>query len=194
MFGLLLLLLGSVQAKEDVSLGKLVIPLTPSNPQYTGYIGMFELEAAGGATWTSDTPQFRCVGQGDYVEVHVQADAWPSRIPKKVTCTEDGGKRKVKAKIEIKDGLTKAMFAADGTLVMPRQAKTSVQYKGPPPRSDVVVGQGTIITLGIKCLVEAGPTLVVVADSEVKDGSGKCSVKSTSGEVVWIPISIVSVK
>ena len=47
--------------------------------------------------------------------------------------------------------------AEAGTLIMPREKKTSAIYDGPPPpgAGDLVVGQGKSGELGIRCSVEA---------------------------------------
>ncbi len=174
--------------------GWLEMPVTPSHPTIRDYIGLAKSPKDGGTEWVSDNPYFRCAGGGKYVEVTVEADNWPSVIPPKVTCTEVGRGRTTSLRVDIISRKHIPMFVTDGTLVMPRLKNSSASFEGPPPRADVVVGQGRTGELGIRCAVEAGPTLSVIVDTEEPDGEGECSLRTTSGETLLFPIRIVTVK
>lgn len=188
-----MLLYALALAAHAATLGVLEIPYTPSDGK-DEYATLVPVKGGtNGTTWTSSAKGFTCSASGDYVLVRITPETWPTVIPKKVRCTEDGGKRKADAKVHIRKGNHHSMFV-DGILVMPREKHTSAIYRGPALSDDVIVGPGQSETLGVTCKVEAGPVLVVAAGSENRDGSGRCSLKTRSGQAHWVKIKIVTVK
>lgn len=186
----LLLALASATDLESTTLGALRMPLTPSEG-HPSYMGVFEHAGAGAKTWQSDSPGFTCRGNVDLLEIVVEEASWPVEVPKKVTCLASDGK-KVKARTEIVAKRHVAMFVAGGTLILPRDAGTAVIYDGPSPHPDVVVQQGKTGSLAIRCEVRPGPVLRVIVEPEAKDGSGQCVLKDNHGEVVRVPMKIVT--
>lgn len=189
---LLLLALAHASPTETTHLGEVVMPLTPSEGHDT-YVGVFEHAGASGKEWVSDTQGFRCVPQGDLLEVVVERASWPREVPKKALCTASDGK-KVKVPVRVVAKRHTALFIADGTLVMPRSKGASVTYSGEPPRPDVVVQQGQTGSLGIRCEVEPGPRLEVVVEADTPDGEGVCTLKDKGGQPVRFPIKVVTAR
>jgi len=186
------LLLGLAMADEvdTVKLGEIVMPLTPSEG-HDSYTGVFDHEGASSKTWTSDTPGFQCRPRGDLLEIVVEKSSWPRDIPRKVMCTADDGK-KVKSKVNIEAKRHEPMFISDGTLVMPRIKGAAAYFTGPPPEGDLIVQQGQTGSLSIRCEVEPGPELKVTVDAEADDGEGMCALKDKAGQVVRVPIKVVT--
>ncbi|MFT4622037.1 MAG: hypothetical protein ACI8PZ_000690 [Myxococcota bacterium] len=184
----------AVVALAGTKPGWLEMPITPSHPNTKDYIGLAKAPSSSGSEWESDDPHFTCKGAGDFVEIRVQADNWPARMPSKVTCTERGRGRTASVRIDIVDHQIEPMFVSNGTLVMPRLKNASAAFKGAPPSPDVVVGQGKSGELGIRCAVEPGPTLSIIVAGDHEDGEGACELRTTTGAPVSVPIVIVTVK
>jgi hypothetical protein len=177
---------------DTTHLGEIVMPLTPSEGHDT-YVGVFDHTGASAKSWVSDTPGFACEPRGDLLEVVVRKASWPREVPKKVTCTADDNK-KVKAPVRVVARKHVAMFIADGTLLMPRAKNASVNFKGAPPQADLIVQQGQTGSLTIRCDVEPGPVLEVVVDAETPDSDGMCALKTKAGQVVRVPIKVVTAR
>ena len=175
---------------ETTTLGALRMPLTPSEG-HREYVGVFEHVGAATKTWQSDAAGFGCRPNGDLLEVVVDAATWPSVVPERVTCTASDGK-KVKSDVRIAAKRHEAMFVPDGTLVLPRDKKAAVIFDGPAPNPNMVVQQGKSGSLAIRCEVKAGPVLRVVVDPEFDDGSGSCTFKDSNGDIVRVPMRIVT--
>lgn len=188
------LLVGALAWADDrpASLGHLLMPLTPSEPQDV-YVGMLERPGAGATTWQAAEPGFTCRGVDDWLEVEVRRETWPSEVPKKVTCLADSGK-KVKVAVKLLSIRQEPMFVSDGTLVIPRDEKAAAIYQGPLPLPDVVVQQGKTADLFLHCDVLPGPTLKVLVDPDARDGVGLCLVKDRFGATLKVPLRVVTAR
>jgi hypothetical protein len=177
---------------ETTTMNGLRMPITPSEGHDT-YFGVFEHPGAAQKVWTSDTPGFQCRPNGDLLEVVVERASWPVDVPEHVTCTADD-RKKVKAKVEIVAKRHEAMFVPDGTLVMPRDPQTAAIFEGPPPFPDLIVQQGKAGSLGLRCEIRSGPVLRVIVEAETADGVGACSLRDSAGQVLRVPIKVVSAR
>jgi len=189
---LFLLAVAHANTADTTKLGEVVMPLTPSDG-YDTYVGVFDHEGASHKSWVSDTAGFQCVPRGDLLEVVVDKASWPREVPKKVTCTADDGK-KVKASVRIEASKHVAMFLHDGTLLMPRGKGASVTFSGPPPKPDLIVQQGQTGSLTIRCDVEPGPLLKVSVNADTPDSEGMCALKDKAGQVLRVPIKVVTAR
>lgn len=189
----MLVLLAQVALAQDLSaIGFLQIPLTPSDPHTDVYHGLAKQKEADGRDWASDTPGVTCKGTGDLVEFTVKRDSWPSHLDKKVYCTS--GKDKVKVKVVIRDPKLKAMITGDGTVVMPRLADETAHYKGPGPRTDLVVGIGKTKGLGAVCKALPGGEIDIEVTGNLDDGEGSCTFRNPHGEEVVVPFLVRTLK
>ena len=190
--GWMMMMGGAAHAQSGARLGILRMPITPFDEHRQEFHALIKHKLADGRVWVSDTEGFECLGNGEYVEVWVRGSSWPAKVPKRVVCSSDVGK--VKAKIEIADNKLQPMFLPNGYLIMPREKGESAIYNGPSPRQDVGVQVGQSGSLSILCQVEAGQQLNVVAYPDMKDGEGRCTLKSRHGEVIQIPVIVRTVK
>jgi hypothetical protein len=191
----MLLLLSALALAQDpstVAKDELRMPLTPSEG-HDVYMGVFDHTNADVKRWSSDTEGFTCEPDGDLLQVVVRRETWPSVVPSKVTCTADDG-RKVKARVVIDSLKHRAMFVADGTLVMPREKGNASIYNGPPPSGNIVVQTGKTGSLSVRCEVRPGPELRVTVDPENKDGVGQCALQDNNGKMVRVPVRVVTVR
>jgi hypothetical protein len=186
----LFVLVAAAEDLDTTTLGEIHMPITP-HEEHDRYTGVFEHNNADLKRWTSDTQGFQCLPRGDFLEIVADRASWPREIPSKVTCTADDG-RKVKSRVLIDTATHKAMFIADGTLVMPRKKGNAVLYVGPPSLPDLVVQHGQTGQLNVRCEVKPGPELRVTADSETEDGEGQCALRNKDGEFVRIPVKVVT--
>jgi len=186
-------LLGCLSAHAGTAqLKVLVMPLTPFDEYREEFHALIPAKGETNMEWASDHAGFECIGNGDFVEVWVRKQSWPSFVPKKVVCSN--GSESLKAKIRIFDTHLESMFVADGTLVMPREKKHSALFSGPLPLEDIGVQQGKTGGLTVQCKVEPGSVLKVTVQPSHPDGDGRCSFQTKHGEKVYFPIRIRSIK